>query len=262
MPKTETTVTDGLLEQALLDACGSENVRHVLRREERAVALRKLRNKGLVAAMRPSERGSGEYGWLQPTERGTKIAAACLALRAEEARGVDLDRWTPRRQPWAMKGAEFRDWAMLEARTSDGSTVYHSNGHMMLRGRNPDWDAERNAPATVEADTILSNQPWKIGAVHPIGYFFAGDAAHIAFDRKGLFLRADYYEIALHGVKNASGWEAFWPEPAPETEEGSDKPPRAAMVRLRTEDGETPAYIAPVWVDVKLPELDDKIRAE
>ena len=250
-------VTDGLMEQALLEAYGSTDLRHVLRRPERAAALRKLRQKGLVRAVAPSTGAGGEHGWLVPTEEGAKAAEVAAALRRQEEKGLPIKEWSPRRQPWGMKAAEFRDWAMFAVTNADGSEVFHSNGHLMLRGPNPDW-TDQNAPVGIDGASLLDDEGWTVTAVNPVGYFFQGHVAHIAFDRAGVAVRADYYEIVRgSAAKNEiGGWEALWTGTPGDTVGDTETPARPVMVRLkRGDDGTLLGTIGTVVLETGLPGL-------
>ena len=238
---------DGILEQVLLNVWGTERVRYRPTGREEARALRNLRKQGLVQALAPQNRQRRPADWHTATETGTVAALAAYERREIEREGLPLEDWDPACQPWGMTRQEFEHRAMVETVSALGPDRFHTNGELMLRGPNPDWDERHNVPARMRSTSILDEAAWSIAPTKPVGYFFIGRNAYIAFEQQDVAIRADYYELAIGHCGRNDGWETLRSREQPKREALS--PGYPVMVRLRGPSGTVDAYVATVSVN-------------
>ena len=193
-------IVDGIVEQALLGIAGRGHERIALREGEHVEAVYALRAMG---ALEP--RQGSEF-----TKSGELLVEACIRYREAEKNGLPIELWNPERQPWALTRTQYEAAAIYRSReTGKTGALFHSNGRLMVRGKNPRW-GDDNAPVDIPIDGLLDGSKWDTEQVKPIGYCFTETDALIAFDIPGTVLRADYFEIARQDWKPTLTWTAYY----------------------------------------------------
>ena len=124
--------------------------------------------------------------------------------------------------------------------------VFHSDGYLMLRGENPEWDDRGNSPGRIEQMAVVDDGKWQAYTMEPRMYLFGKTRAHVVFDRAGVAVPAEQVQVILEALGPGVKWEALYPV------EGTRKP-NPAFVRVRGTDGQPGAYLTPLEVEVSGP---------
>ncbi len=245
------SILDGYAEQALIDVTGALSRRIRLSERERARCNADLRRRGLlVPATRPDNSSDNEPPH-ELTQIGREHVEAIRTRRAAEARGMPLDDWDRRREPWGLDAEHFRLRAVYRVQGGDGKREFHSDTRLLIEGPNPEWTHEA-ATAALAIEHLLDDANWRSVEIHPLGFCFTPSRALIVFDGPRTLMRADYYEIIREQCGDSLRWHRL------QRRNGGDA---AHAVRIDRDDRRGVAYIAPYAYTAPMPGIDRPTRA-
>ena len=248
-------LTDGAAEEALLQVEKKQKGRIELQERQLNKALKTLRGLGLVKPENGGDRSRQEMaGKHTLTPHGVLALSEAKLYRERERHGLPLEAWRRERSPWALAKEDFEAVAVYRVEpTGNGTPEYHSDGRLMISGPNPVWATNAlQRPMTIENNTVARSEDWTEKPVEPVGYFFSGSRALIAFNTRNTVVRADYYEIARESGDPITEWWALYYQ---------DRDNRApAAIRAMDAHGRAAAYIAPYLWEQELKGLAGLIR--
>ena len=249
-------VLDGIIEEALLQIDKVGYTRVHLHEGQQGQALARLREMGLA---QPETARSREVKKRETnhtlTPNGLLALAETKRYRKREDQGMPLTAWRHERAPWGLEQADFEAIAVYRMNTSEEDEVeFHSDGRLMLRGPNPLWNTSAlHTPTDMGVNTLLDETAWAEQKTEPVGYFFQRGQALIAFNRKLVVVRADYFDIIAKHIRTNATWVTLYHK---DGEPGS----MPAALRADTPAQRGAAYVAPFTWNGKLPGLAGLIR--
>ena len=131
--------------------------------------------------------------------------------RQNEADGVSIDQWSARYIPEQASCQEFREYASRVIFSPDG-VRYDGTDHLMLRATAEDGaeDIITNEP---QAKLLFDPDLWTSQPIRPVGYFFFDGIPVIAFEKHGIQVLAEHYELARAVGGPGTEWALIDPTP-------------------------------------------------
>ena len=226
-------LTDGAAEEALLQVEKKQEGRIQLQERQLNRALKTLRGLGLVKRENVCDSKRRDMAAKHTlTPHGVLALSEAKLYREREKHGLPLEAWRRERTPWALAKEDFEAVAVYRVEgTENGTPEYHSDGRLMIAGPNPVWATNAlHTPVPIEDNTVARSKDWTEKPIKPVGYFFSGSRALIAFDIRNTVVRADYYDIARDTGDPITDWWALYYEGM---EDGAPAAIRARSLRRR-----------------------------